>query len=383
MGYENNISATDWSCESFHSVLASVQTTQEPLLEVETAFDKSHQLYHKALDVFDQMQYSVPEEVHKQQQKDILPASIEGRKETLLIENKCANDDYEEVKALRATRKTENIANGRSHIRGLSGTIDNIYTNYQKKYGELVKASTQYMHDMNTMVSKLSRHMEAGSDGKIKLAKEYVLGDMDSIVSKYSGTSMKIEVLGETEEVKKLQKQIKEMGNLFVIGMTGKLSEYNELHAKVANIKKSFNLKGYGEYYGGWSPNLDNAKPLMEVKGTTQEYEFWEKKLTDQGFVTKRVNGKLCIYPDLKPVKEIFYAINHSSGEWNDGSDISAQEFQSLQSAVENQKNAINSSVSRLLETFRQDNSHFETLTQLLIQLYKDLQQYNNGYVNM
>ncbi len=99
--------------------------------------------------------------------------------------------------------------------------------------------------------------------------------------------------------------------------------------------------------------------------------------------MTKRVNGKLCIYPDLKPVKEIFYAINHSSGEWNDGSDISAQEFQSLQSAVENQKNAINSSVSRLLETFRQDNSHFETLTQLLIQLYKDLQQYNNGYVNM
>lgn len=39
--------------------------------------------------------------------------------------------------------------------------------------------------------------------------------------------------------------------------------------------------------------------------------------------------------------------------------------------------------MSRLLETFRQDNSHFETLTQLLIQLYKDLQQYNNGYVNM
>ncbi|MEX9941835.1 hypothetical protein AB7Z36_16270 [Providencia rettgeri] len=60
-----------------------------------------------------------------------------------------------------------------------------------------------------------------------------------------------------------------------------------------------------------------------------------------------------------------------------------SQEFQSLQTAIDSQKNAINSSVSRLLETFRQDNSHFETLTQLLIQLYKDLQQYNNGYVNM
>ncbi|MEY0414477.1 hypothetical protein AB7W52_09270 [Providencia rettgeri] len=105
--------------------------------------------------------------------------------------------------------------------------------------------------------------------------------------------------------------------------------------------------------------------------------------MTDQGFVIKQSNGKLCIYPDLKPVKEMFHAINHSSGAWNDGSDIMSQEFQSLQTAIDSQKNAINSSVSRLLETFRQDNSHFETLTQLLIQLYKDLQQYNNGYVNM
>ncbi|WP_108478670.1 MULTISPECIES: hypothetical protein [Providencia] len=60
-----------------------------------------------------------------------------------------------------------------------------------------------------------------------------------------------------------------------------------------------------------------------------------------------------------------------------------AQELQSLQTAIDAQKNSVNSSTSRLLETFRQDNSHFETLVQLLIQLIKDLNQNNNSLINM
>ncbi|QNP21533.1 hypothetical protein [Providencia rettgeri] len=367
----------------FSPQATSTEQPHLPLFGGGITFDESLMPHQQVLDVFRQMQYSVPEEDYLQRPQNDSPENIQLRARMLVRENKSANDAYEEAKALRATRRTETLEDGRSHINRLTGLIDNIHTDYQKKYGELVKASTQYMQDMNTLASKLSRHMKAGDDGKIKFAKEHVMSDMDSIVSKYSGTSMKIEVLGETEEVKKLQKQIKEMGDLLVIGMKGKLSEYNELHAKVANIKKSLNLKSYGDYYGDWSPNLYKAKPLMEIKGGTKEYEFWGKKLTDQGFVIKQSNGKLCIYPDLKPVKEMFHAINHSSGAWNDGSDIMSQEFQSLQTAIDSQKNAINSSVSRLLETFRQDNSHFETLTQLLIQLYKDLQQYNNGYVNM
>lgn len=369
-----------------------VPTKQEPIPihEEKTASDKSHQLYLQILDKLNQIQYSVPEETYQQQQKNHSPKEIQLRANTLELENKYVNDTYAEAKALRATRRVETLEDGRSHINGLSGMIDNIHTNYQKKYGELVKASTQYMQDMNTLASKLSRYMEAGSDGKIKFAKEHVLKDMDSIVSKYSGTSMEIEVLGETEELKKLQKQIGEItgtGNTLKKWLDmmekGKQGEYIGWVKKVIELEKSPNLKDHGNYYGKWSPNLDNAKPLMEIKGGTKEYEFWEKKLTDQGFVTRRVDGKLCIYPDLKPIKEMFYAINHSSGKWNDGSDILSQEFQSLQTVIDSQKNAINSSVSRLLETFRQDNSHFETLTQLLIQLYKDLQQYNNGYVNM
>ncbi|HHR5901633.1 TPA: hypothetical protein ACS7XC_002552, partial [Providencia alcalifaciens] len=59
------------------------------------------------------------------------------------------------------------------------------------------------------------------------------------------------------------------------------------------------------------------------------------------------------------------------------------QQFQSIQTAIDAQKNTVNSSVSRLLETFRQDNSHFETLVQLLIQLMKDLNQHNIGLINI
>ncbi|MEQ4732652.1 MULTISPECIES: hypothetical protein [Providencia] len=374
----------------FSPQATSTEQPHLPLFGGGITFDESLMPHQQVLDVFRQMQYSVPEGVYQQRPQNDSPENIQLRARMLVRENKSANDAYEEAKALRATRRTETLEDGRSHINRLTGLIDNIHTNYQKKYGELVKASTQYMQDMNTLASKLSRHMKAGDDGKIKFAKEHVLRDMDSIVSKYSGTSMEIEVLGETEEVKKLQKQIEEIAGTggalekwaHAI-QKGKLREYEKLANKLEEIKKSLTLKDYGNYYGKWSPNFDDAKPLMEIKGGTKEYEFWEKKLTDQGFVIKQSNGKLCIYPDLKPVKEMFHAINHSSGAWNDGSDIMSQEFQSLQTAIDSQKNAINSSVSRLLETFRQDNSHFETLTQLLIQLYKDLQQYNNGYVNM
>ncbi|MEX6205173.1 hypothetical protein AB6G29_24515, partial [Providencia hangzhouensis] len=72
----------------------------------------------------------------------------------------------------------------------------------------------------------------------------------------------------------------------------------------------------------------------------------------------------------------------YEKGWASKGVDLMAQTVQSLQTAIDAQKNAVNSSVSRLLETFRQDNSHFDTLTQLLIKLIQELNQYNNGLVN-
>ncbi|MEY1195413.1 hypothetical protein AB7101_10465 [Providencia rettgeri] len=78
------------------------------------------------------------------------------------------------------------------------------------------------------------------------------------------------------------------------------------------------------------------------------------------------------------------YDVEDTDDGWKTaGVDLMAQTVQSLQTAIDAQKNAVNSSVSRLLETFRQDNSHFDTLTQLLIKLIQELNQYNNGLVNI
>jgi invasin D len=49
--------------------------------------------------------------------------------------------------------------------------------------------------------------------------------------------------------------------------------------------------------------------------------------------------------------------------------------------AIDSQKNSVNSSVSQLLERFRQDNSTFETMIQLLTKMTEDLHRYNAGYL--
>ncbi|CQR23527.1 YspD [Yersinia enterocolitica] len=60
---------------------------------------------------------------------------------------------------------------------------------------------------------------------------------------------------------------------------------------------------------------------------------------------------------------------------------MASQSFQSLQTAIDSQKNSVNSSVSQLLERFRQDNSTFETMIQLLTKMTEDLHRYNAGYL--
>ncbi|EMT6576387.1 hypothetical protein [Providencia rettgeri] len=393
---------------------SAIEQTNLPF-KGEVTLNHALDLHERAFDAFQQMGYRIPEvNIQPPLVNDSLE-NIQLKAKMLAYKHQHANDSYEEARGLSARKQ---VADGRPHIAGISRVIENIYTDYQQKYGELVKASTQYMQDMNTMASKLSRYMKAGEKGKINIKLEDTLRAMDEIVAKYSGTSavkmvqadkdeikgksieyiammgkLQIDIIEEKKSIKAFQQMVivfpHKGGEQLLDGAKRKLSalqdEHKQLQDKLDELSKvDIGKIEIGEYFGKWKPDFDNAKPLMEIKGTEQEYAFWEKKLSGQGFIVERMNEKLCIFPDLKPVKEIFYALNHSSATWdNEGSDISSQEFQSLQTAIDGQKNTINSSVSRLLETFRQDNSHFETLTQLLIQLYKDLQQYNNGYVNM
>ncbi|EOE5321224.1 MULTISPECIES: hypothetical protein [Providencia] len=407
LGYHNSLNVTQ-----LPSIPIAVEQTPPPFLG-EVTFNDALPPHERAADAFQQMGYQVPEQnIQPPQVKDSL-ATINIKAKMLAHKVNSTNDNYNSAKGLLARQQ---IADGRPHIAGISEVIENIYTDYQKKYGELVKASTQYMQDMNTLASKMSRYIEAGDKGKINFAKEHILNSMDEIVAKYAGTSAKEKVKIEIKYngtanaigLSMLEEELAKETNLLKIlevtnkGVSGSFqSLIDKVKGEIAELKrqqqqlKDDNKRieeqiksnetriGIGEYFGKWEPDYNKADPLMKIKGSKEEHEFWTKKLTGQGFVIKEIKGELRIYPDLKPIKEMFHAINHSSGKWNEGSDIMSQEFQSLQSAVDSQKNTINSSVSRLLETFRQDNSHFETLTQLLVQLYKDLQQYNNGYVNM
>lgn len=232
------------------------------------------------------------------------------------------------------------VEDGRSHISATQNLIEEIHGDYQKKYGEIVKASTQYMQDVNTALGKMSANVSAGKDGKITFKPRDFLRELDSSMSKYTQYDHRISPFDTMEEVSP------------------------------------------GGYYQSWSSSDSQTKPLATFDYTDAEFQFWEKKLSGQGFIVRENNGKIEVCPDLKPVREIFKSVANSSASW-DGSDIMAQELQSLQTAIDAQKNAVNNSISRLLETFRQDNSHFETLVQLLIQLIKDLNQNNNSLINM
>ncbi len=228
------------------------------------------------------------------------------------------------------------------HIGSIKNLISNIHSDYQTKFGQIVQSSTKYMEKINTELGKMSSYIHSGKDGKIRFEAIKFVHSLDSEVSLYSGT------------------------------------HYNTT-ANIAHGKQLID-----DYFSQWQPNLESAKPIFSTIGGDKEYQFWSRKLSGYGFIIEKDridDKKLNIYPDLKPIKDIFSAVLNTES-WHK-KELHPQAFQSLQTAIDSQKNIINNNASRLLEVFRQDNNHFETLIQLLIQLLKDLQQYNNGFVNM
>lgn len=247
-------------------------------------------------------------------------------------EFKKTSDEY--YNAITSLPKSA-IEDGRPHITSVLDLITNINTNYQKNFGEITKKATAFMEIVNTALGKLSAHIKAGSDGKINISPLEFAKEIDTAIEKYTGKKY-----------------------------TG------------GNNKDDANA-----YFGNWAADLSKAEPLHTITDGKEQFQFWKKKLDGQGFTVQQKGNDLVIYPDFKPIIEIYNTIKGVPAEWT-GGDTQAQSFQSMQTAMDTQKNAVNNSVSRLLETFRQDNSHFETLTQLLVQLLKDLFQYNTGFAN-
>ncbi|AMG67832.1 hypothetical protein [Providencia stuartii] len=224
------------------------------------------------------------------------------------------------------------IGDGRSHITSIHELIKNINVDYQRNFGDITKKATQYMELINAKLGKISSFTSAGSDGKIKFRPFDFLNEIDEAISKYTG--------------------------------------------------RKYNGGKEADYFEKWKPDLSKAEPLKVITGGSKEFEFWKKKLDGQGFIVEQSGSDIKIFPDFKAITEIYNIVACSPPDWK-GGDVLIQGFQSMQTGIDSQKNAVNNSISRLLETFRQDNSHFETLTQLLIQLLKDLFQYNAGFANI
>ncbi|MDV5227726.1 hypothetical protein RZ760_017495 [Providencia rettgeri] len=231
--------------------------------------------------------------------------------------------------AMISARK-EVIEDGRPHITSIYDLIGNINKDYQKNFGEITKNSTKFMETFNKALGQLSSFMMGGQDGNINFKKYDFLAAFKKELDSYVKGAL--------------------WGN---------------------DNPESLNSTNIDQY----------ANPLISMDAQPGMLDFYMKKLDGQGFFVKEVAGKINVYPDLKPLLSVKKIIidTHVDGK---SSDIIPQAFQSMQTALDSKKNEVNNSVSRLLETFRQDNSHFETLTQLLIQLLKDLFQYNAGFAN-
>lgn len=233
--------------------------------------------------------------------------------------------------------KTED---GRSHIKSIKGLIDNINTNYQKSFGEITKGATKYMETLNKALGLLSTYISAGKDGKIR----------------FNGSEFDNQFMIALKD--------------YVIPKTG--TEWDAWREDVIDDDRI-------------SDFINDIASISFKEGVTRSTiegvaSFFKKKLEGQGFIVKETDGKIKIYPDFNVVKEIKKIVD--GVKLNEDDDLISQAFQSMQTAIDSKKNSVNNSVSRLLEAFRQDNSHFETLTQLLIQLLKDLFQYNAGFAN-
>ncbi|MCL0003875.1 IpaD/SipD/SspD family type III secretion system needle tip protein [Providencia rettgeri] len=252
--------------------------------------------------------------------------------------------------------RSRSIEDGRSHIGQVEKIIKNINSGYQKDFGNTIKSSTKYMQDVNTALGKISEYIKAGDNGKIKFQRVKLLDRLDELFNKY--TDHKEVRLNELKKDKPL---------------TTDDDDDNR------------------DYYKNWSESDSSAEKIYEMDYSDSAFNFWKKKLDGQGFRVG-IRGEygqrvIRIYPDITPLKEIMtaiYDVEDTTNGWKTaGVELMAQTVQSLQTAIDAQKNAVNSSVSRLLETFRQDNSHFDTLTQLLIKLIQELNQYNSGLVNI
>lgn len=334
--------------------------------------DPHADIYQQVTSYFQQLGYEIPEPAKQTHLVSNNLETIVQQAKNLIRDLKISGDNTSRILldiskelaslpsgAAMPLSRSLKVQDGRSHIQNIEGMVKTINDGYQKDFGNIVKAATEFMQSVNSGLAKMSHHMEAGDNGRIKLFKDKVKNDLNL-------------------EIKKFFKENLLAPSYFKSTANDDYTKYYYMNILEGIYKKPSNNKKYNELDVGIY-----LEPLYSIDYSNQAFSFWEKKLEGQGFIVLKNSNKINIYPDLEAVRNI-YASVHTYGN-TDKPQVQdlAQIYQSMQTAIDTQKNAVNNSVSRLLETFRQDNSHFDTLTQLLVQLIKDLNQYNNSLVNI
>lgn len=232
--------------------------------------------------------------------------------------------------AARAASTTDNVGTP-PHIEALENMISTIHSDYQETYSKINQKAAEYMKDVNTAMGKISDHISTGSDGRITLNTGALLKQIDTQLMKYTGQKS-----GEESPIKV------------------------------------------------WAKSDSKGEPIHTFNGDDNSLAFWQKKLGTGFSIERGANNEIKILPNLEPIKNIYknlIANNTANNNVWTRAEMSSQVFQTLQSSIDSQKNGVNSSVSQLLERFRQDNSTFETLIQLLTKMTEDLHRYNAGYM--
>lgn len=220
------------------------------------------------------------------------------------------------------------------HIDALNKLIGIIHDGYQDVYSKIIQAASEFMKEFDAAIGTMSDSIDPGDNGQVRFT-------------------------------------IKEFGRALEAAM----APYTTFPTVPDKSESEFER---------WSDNDNYTKPIFTFEGDKAALRFWENKL-GSGFIVRRDGfGKIHIYPNLAPIRDIFKRLCKSSPAWNPsdpkGDDMSAAAFQALQAAIDSDKSTVNNGVSQLLEKFRQDNSTFETLLQLLTKLTEDLHRYNAGY---
>lgn len=261
---------------------------------------------------------------------------VQGASRQLQRDFKLSDDDYMSM-GRRLSRPTTGQITTPPHINALEDLIESIHVDYQQTYAKINEKAAEFMKDVNTAVGKISGYIEAGSDGKIYFTGYSYMNDMVKTLGKYIN-------FGETNPV--------------------------------------------ASYFKVWAEGNSPALPIHTFNGDEKALNFWQRKLGDSFVVQRGADQKIEILPSLGPIKNIIKTV-HTSGAYHESTGaaswnkyaMSTQVFQSLQSAIDSQKNTVNSGMSQLLERFRQDNSTFETMIQLLTKMTEDLHRYNAGYL--